>query len=443
LPASDPRKVASPEEGDSDKTKNSKSDFENLPVGSLRFLRSQEALESDLNSRKVTADKERTGESGSLAEVKRAFLQYDFPAYSTGEVQRKFGVDRRAIGHGSLAERAILPALPEQDEFPYSIRITSEVTDSNGSSSMATVCGATLALLDAGVPLKAPIAGVSVGVAIRGDHTSSEEDPYSILLDITGTEDHVRLNSKALSLFEFVSHIALYSLQYGGMDLKVAGTRDGVTAIQLDVKEPLPIDILVQGLNLAKLGRIKLLDAMDIETKRAYGAMMRRKEPKSSAPRVEIIRFDPQRKRDLVGPGGVILRQLEDRYGVSLDLTQEGQCLLFGANPEMVETAKWTIMDLVSDVEEGGVYVGTVIEIKDFGAVIELLRNKEGLLHVSEIVASDGDGNIRSHPGGAAGYVSNHLRIGQKVKVLCTGVDPVQGSIKLSQKKLVEREEFY
>jgi polyribonucleotide nucleotidyltransferase len=174
--------------------------FAQLPVGSLRFLRSQEALESDLNSRKSKADKERTGESGNLAEVKRAFLQYDFPAYSTGDVPKGGGgPDRRSVGHGALAERAILPALPDQHDFPYAIRITSEVTDSNGSSSMASVCGATLALLDAGVPLKEAVAGVSVGLAV-GDALDDSMDPaseknkdYSLLLDITGTEDHVRL----------------------------------------------------------------------------------------------------------------------------------------------------------------------------------------------------------------------------------------------------------
>ena len=176
--------------------------FDKLPIGSLRFLRTQEALESDLNSRKSLADKERTGDSGNLAEVKRAFLQYDFPAYSTGSVPKRGGMDRRSIGHGALAERAVLPVMPEAHVFPYAVRITSEVTDSNGSSSMASVCGATLALRDAGVPLKASVAGVSVGLAVpdkeaikifNDDIKSDDNEKYSLLLDITGTEDHVRL----------------------------------------------------------------------------------------------------------------------------------------------------------------------------------------------------------------------------------------------------------
>jgi polyribonucleotide nucleotidyltransferase len=155
---------------------------------------------------------------------------------------------------------------------------------------------------------------------------------------------------------------------------------------------------------------------------------------KEAAPRVAIVRFDPLRKRDLIGPGGAILRQLEDRFGVSLDLTQEGQCLLYGANREMVAKARSAVMDLVADVEEGEVYEGTVIEIKDFGAIIELLRNKEGLLHVSEL-GNDSD----SHPKGNLGIVGKHLRVGQTIEVLCIGVDPVQGSIRLSRKELLRR----
>lgn len=199
-PLTNPQLLGS--EATTDPTKNTGTDFDNLPVGSLRFLRTQEALESDLNSRKSLADKERTGDSGNLAEVKRAFLQYDFPAYSTGEVPKRGGMDRRSIGHGALAERAILPILPDAHIFPYAIRMTSEVTDSNGSSSMASVCGATLALRDAGVPLKASVAGVSVGLAVcnedildpESDSASSEsssDKKFSLLLDITGTEDHV------------------------------------------------------------------------------------------------------------------------------------------------------------------------------------------------------------------------------------------------------------
>ncbi|KAL7546837.1 hypothetical protein ACHAWF_010167 [Thalassiosira exigua] len=379
-----------------------KGDDENVPVGSLRFLRNQAEMDSDMNTRRVVAGREMTGDSGILSEVKRAFLHYDFPDFSTGVVKSRVGAstNRRAIGHGNLAEKAILPALPHVSDFPYTIRLTSEVTSSNGSSSMASACGASLALLDAGVPLVAPVAGVSVGLA-----PGSEE----LLLDITGTEDH-----------------------YGDMDFKICGTRGGITAMQLDVKRPLPVETVLAALDLAKEGRIAILGAMEKECGDTLPGLNPRAFMKSTAPRIEVIRFDPNRKRDLVGPGGAVLRQLEDRFDVSLDLSQEGRCLIFGPLASVSE-AKHVIMDLVSEVEEGGIYEGTVVEIKDFGAVIELLRNKEGLLHVSEIEDSP-----ERHPGGNVGLVDSHLKVGDKIEVLCTKIDHVQGSIKLSRKKLLE-----
>jgi len=336
-----------------------------------------------------------------LSEVKRAFLHYDFPDFSTGVVKSRVGAsaNRRAIGHGNLAEKAILPALPHLNDFPYTIRLTCEVTSSNGSSSMASACGASLALLDAGVPLVSPVAGVSVGLA-----PGSNE----LLLDITGTEDH-----------------------YGDMDFKICGTYGGITAMQLDVKRPLPVENLLGALDLAKEGRRAILNAMEKECKNTLPGLHPRASMKSTAPRVEVIKFDPNRKRDLIGPGGAVLRQLEDRFNISLDLSQEGRCLIFGSLSS-VSKAKNVIMDLVSDVEEGGVYEGTVIEIKDFGAVVELLRNKEGLLHVSEITDS-----ADRHPGGNIGLVKEHLKVGDKIEVLCTKIDHVQGSIRLSRKKLL------
>jgi len=359
-------------------------------------------MDSDMNSRRVLASREMTGDSGILSEVKSAFLHYDFPDFSTGVVKSRVGAaaNRRAIGHGNLAEKAILPALPHLNDFPYTIRLTCEVTSSNGSSSMASACGASLALLDAGVPLVSPVAGVSVGLA-----PGSNE----LLLDITGTEDH-----------------------YGDMDFKICGTHGGITAMQLDVKRPLEINALLDALDLAKEGRRAILNAMENECKNTLPDLHPRTSMKSTAPRVEVIKFDPNRKRDLIGPGGAVLRQLEDRFDVSLDLSQEGRCLMFGS-PSSVYEAKSVIMDLVCDVEEGGVYEGTVVEIKDFGAVIELLRNKEGLLHVSEITDSQD-----RHPGGNIGLVKEHLAVGDKIEVLCTKIDQVQGSVRLSRKKLLQ-----
>jgi polyribonucleotide nucleotidyltransferase len=378
-----------------------------LPVGSLRYLKTQEYLASDLNSRKVRADREQTGESGTLKERQRAFLQYDFPAFGNGEVQSgPRGTNRREVGHGALAEKAILPVLPSPSNFPYAIRMTSEVTGSNGSSSMASVCGATLALLDAGVPIKAPVAGLSVGLAKRVLNGITE---YQLLVDITGTEDH-----------------------YGLMDAKIAGTYDSVTAIHMDVHEPLPHHIVFDTLRLAKMSRGVLLDEMKSLADQSCDWVMDdfspRAELKPSAPRVEVVRFDPMRKKDLLGPGGTVIRQMEDRFNVSLDLTQEGRCLLFGDDQEMVRKARVAVMDLVSDVEVGETYEGTIIEVRDFGVIVELLRNKEGLCHVSEMASRDA---IKRHPQGAIGLVKSMVRVGQKFEVECIAVDEVMGTISL------------
>eukprot|EP00536_Pseudo-nitzschia_multiseries_P003342 jgi/Psemu1/252552/estExt_Genewise1Plus.C_510053 len=353
----------------------------------------------------VLADREQTGDSGTLKERRRAFLQYDFPAYCTGFIPTgPASASRREIGHGALAEKAILPILPPANEFPYAIRMTSEVTSSNGSSSMASVCGVMLSLLDAGVPIMAPVAGVSVGLV-----KDSTNEKHKLLLDISGTEDH-----------------------YGLMDFKVAGTAEEVTALQLDVKQPISLSIVADALQLAKEGRKAILEEMKIQTfSSSDGAIIDlspRPELKSSAPRSSVVKFDPARKKDLLGPGGVVIRQMEHRFNVSLDLTQEGQCLLFGDDNEMVRKAKAAVMDLVSDVEVGETYEGTIIEIRDFGVIIELLRNKEGLCHVSELADRE---EIRKHPGGTKGLVTNRFSIGQKVDVVCTAVDPVQGTIRL------------
>ena len=309
----------------------------------------------------------------------------------------------------ALAEKAILPVLPSPSDFPYAIRITSEVTGSNGSSSMASVCGATLALLDAGVPLKAPVAGLSIGLAKR----KGDDEKYQLMVDITGTEDH-----------------------YGAMDFKIAGTHDMVTAVHLDVHEPLPHGIVFDALRLAKDSRRVLLEKMETDASKSSGRSIKnlrpRAELKPSAPRVEVVRFDPMRKKDLLGPGGAVIRQMEDRFNVSLDLTQEGQCLLFGEDREMVRKARVAVMDLVSDVEVGEVYEGTVIEIRDFGVIVELLRNKEGLCHVSEMAGRD---KIRSHPKGPMGLINSLVKVGQKIDVECTAVDPVMGTIRVRPAK--------
>lgn len=203
------------------------------------------------------------------------------------------------------------------------------------------------------------------------------------------------------------------------MDFKICGTKDGVTAAQLDVKQELPMNVLVEALDLAKAGRRALLAAMQSCCKESFGGSTHRRFIKDTAPRVEVIRFDPHRKRDLLGPGGVVLRQLEERFGISLDLTKEGTALLYGSNREMVEKAKHCVMDLVADVIVGETYLGRVIEIKDFGAIVELLRNKEGLLHISELEDTLDGQNARNHLGGNNGFVSHHLKVGDSIEVVC------------------------
>jgi len=346
------------------------------------------------------------------------------------------------VGHGALAERAILPVLPSRDALPYAIRLTSEVTSSNGSSSMATVSGCALALLDAGVDLPGgPVAGVSVGLA--------PGDDGCLLLDITGTEvrDEKRIYiGPAFVILTFVGPLSRCSFlsrtvfsgslrSYGtpefrqfvcfdstdsscspsptSQDFKVAGTADEVTAFQLDVKRPLPLTILPKALDLAREGRVAILRAMEAECEDSLGGLRPRGTMKSRH-RMAVIKFDPNRRRDLIGPGGSVLRQLEDRFLVELDLTQEGRCLLYGETSS-VERAKGVIQDLVCDVEPGEEYRGTIIEVKDFGLVVEILRNKEGLLHISEMKGSD-------------------FRIGDTIEVVATKVDNASNKIRLSLK---------
>lgn len=241
-------------------------------------------------------------------QVQQTFLHYDFPSFATGEAvgTKRSSANRRAIGHGSLAEKAILPALPPVSQFPYSLRITSEVTSSNGSSSMATTSGATLALLDAGVRILAPIAGVSIGLVVDEGHyctveeeldSFSDHQNYALMVDLTGTEDY-----------------------YGEMDFKIAGSPHGITAMQLDVKYPggVPIDVISEAMTAAKEGREEIFDAMSDSNRGGIADLLPRPGLKATAPRVEVIRFDPARKRDLIGPGGAILKQLESQYGVAL-----------------------------------------------------------------------------------------------------------------------------
>ncbi|CAN0041379.1 unnamed protein product [Discosporangium mesarthrocarpum] len=323
--------------------------------------------------------KSNTGLQGSL------YLHYDFPPYAVNEIG-KLGTNRRMVGHGNLAERALLPTIPDVQEFPYTMRVTSEVTMSNGSSSMATACSASLALMDAGVPVKEPVGGMSVGLmTLDAPATGKSIGEHVLLTDIVGTEDH-----------------------YGDMDFKVAGTPSGVTAMQLDVKLEggIPLSVLETALVKAEHGRKKVLMAMSKAIKCPAP------ELKPRAPRCEIVQFEPDRKKDIVGFQGQMLRKIEDTYGVHVDLSEEGQAVLFGENSENVTAAKREVQDLVQDLREGEVLTGKVVEVQHYGCEVELLRNQTGLLHVSHMT--------KSRPAPPAPEL---VEVGAMLKVRVTTVD--------------------
>lgn len=322
-------------------------------------------------------------------ETKRYLHHYYFPPFSTGETGRIGSPNRREIGHSALAERALLPMIPSEEEFPYAIRLVTEVLSSNGSTSMAAVCGSALALMDAGVPIKAPVSGIAMGLF-------KNKENIKILTDITGLED-----------------------QSGDMDFKVAGTKNGITALQMDVKvkEGLSHEILKEALSSAKSARLFVLERM-LEV---LGGT--RKELSAYAPKVVSLKIDQEKIGDVIGPGGRVIRSIIESTQTAIDVSDDGTVLISSTDAGKVETAKKLIEDLVREVKAGEEYEGEVKRVMDFGAFVEVLPGKEGLLHVSEI----------SHE-----YVDKPekiFRVGQKVRVKVIGVDE-RGRINLSKKVL-------
>jgi polyribonucleotide nucleotidyltransferase len=326
-------------------------------------------------------------------EVKRRFmLSYNFPPFSVGETGRIGSPGRREIGHGALARRAIEPMLPAEDQWPYIVRIVSDITESNGSSSMASVCGGTLALMDAGVPLKSPVAGVAMGLVIEGNR-------YAILTDIAGAEDH-----------------------YGDMDFKVAGTRDGITALQMDIKVTgINSQILADALQQARTGRLYILDKMEA----AISAP--REEISRYAPRIITIQIPVDKIRDVIGPGGKVIRGLVDKTGCKIDVEDSGRINIASSNLEAAQAAVDAIQAIAAVPEAGKTYLGTVQRITDFGAFVEILPGTDGLLHVSEIA----DYRVRD--------VRDELHEGQQLLVKVINVDP-SGKVRLSRKAVLEDE---
>ena len=330
--------------------------------------------------------------------TKRYMHQYNFPGYCTGEAKTSRGPGRREIGHGALAERALLPVIPSEEEFPYAIRVVSEVLSSNGSSSMASTCGACLALMDAGVPIKKPVSGIAMGLieGINEDGTSR----YAILSDIQGMEDFL-----------------------GDMDFKVTGTPDGVTALQMDIKvHGLSREILEQALNQAKEGRAHILENMLEELPEP------RKELSPYAPRVIFMRVDPDKVRLVIGPGGKTVNRIVEETGVKIDISDDdvGKICIYSEDMAGAEAAKREIELITKDVEVGEVYTGTVKRIMNFGAFIEILPGKEGLLHISKMA------NHRVEK------VEDVMNIGDKVEVKVTEIDN-QNRINLVRKDLNRR----
>jgi polyribonucleotide nucleotidyltransferase len=317
---------------------------------------------------------------------KSFMLHYNFPPFSTGEVSPLRSPSRREIGHGALAERAILPVLPSSETFPYTIRIVSEVLESNGSSSMATVCGSSLSLMDAGVPVKAPVAGIAMGLILEGGESA-------VLSDILGDEDHL-----------------------GDMDFKVAGTSEGVTAIQMDIKiRGISKEIMRKVLEQAREGRIHILGKM------AETISEPRKDLSRHAPRIVSLQVKQEKIRDVIGPGGKNIRAIVDQTGVKVDVEDSGLVKLASPNYEAIEKAIYMIKRLTQEVEVGALYNGKVVRILGFGAIVELFPGTDGLVHISQLA----EGHVKE--------VSDVLKEGDEVLVKVIDIDP-QGRIRLSRK---------
>ena len=340
-----------------------------------------------------TADDKQKVEMVDGEIFRRFMLHYNFPPFSVGEVKFLRGPGRREIGHGNLAERSLLPVVPDEEKFPYTVRVVSDILESNGSSSMASVCGATLAMMDAGVPLEAPVAGVAMGLIL--DETTGR---HAILSDIAGAEDH-----------------------YGDMDFKVAGTSNGITALQMDIKVGgITADIMQQALDQARAGRLHILDRMRTTLD----------DPRSSisafAPRIVSIQIPVDKIRDVIGPGGKTIRSIIERTGVKIDVEDNGRVNVASSDDASAQKAISIIEELTATPELNKSYLGTVQRITDFGAFVEVLPGVDGLLHISEIA------HYRVKE------VRDEMQEGEKVLVKVINVDP-SGKIRLSRKVLLDK----
>ncbi len=321
---------------------------------------------------------------------KTFMLHYNFPPFSVGEVRFLRGPGRREIGHGVLAERALTPMLPDQTEFPYTVRVVSDILESNGSSSMATVCGGSMALQDAGVPVKAPVAGIAMGLVKDGDQ-------YAILSDIAGAEDH-----------------------YGDMDFKVAGSAKGITALQMDIKiAGVNREIMSEALQQARQGRLAILETMASTIDQPRSGLS------AYAPRILTIQINPDKIGGVIGPGGKIIRGMCEEYGVKIDIEDDGTVQIFSADESSAQRAIDHVKELTASAEKGQTYLGKVVKVLDFGAFVEILPGTEGLLHISQIA------NRRVED------IHSEVKRGDKILVKVLDID-AQNKIRLSRKAVLE-----
>ena len=338
-----------------------------------------------------TADDQQKVETVDGDGYKRFMLHYNFPPFSVGEVAFLRGPGRREVGHGALAERALTPVVPGEDKFPYTVRVVSDILESNGSSSMASVCGGTMAMMDAGVPLAAPVAGIAMGLIM-----DEETGKHAVLSDIAGAEDH-----------------------YGDMDFKVAGTAKGITALQMDIKVGgITADVMREALHQARTGRLFILEKM------AETLATHRGNISTFAPRIITIKIPVDKIRDVIGPGGKMIRSIIDRTGVKIDVEDDGRVNVASADEASARKAIGMIQELTATPELNKTYMGKVQRITDFGAFVEIMPGTDGLLHVSEIA------NHRVKD------VRDELKEGEQLLVKVINIDPT-GKIRLSRKALL------
>ena len=364
--------------------------------GSALFTRGQTQVLSVATLGMIS--EEQTLDGIDTEESKRYMHHYNFPSYSVGEARPSRGPGRREIGHGALAEKALVPVIPSKEEFPYAIRVVSEVLSSNGSTSQASICGSTLALMDAGVPIKRPVAGISTGLVTSPDN----DEDYVMLTDIQGVEDF-----------------------FGDMDFKVGGTKKGITAIQVDIKcDGLTYDIIKEAFERTEKARNYILDNIMLPV-----ISKPREEVSKYAPRIVTTTINPDKIKDVIGPGGKMINKIIDEAGVKIDIEEDGQVFIYSTDSEKAKQALEMVEDIAREIEVGGIYYGEVVRIMNFGAFVDLgCGGKEGLLHISKISKK----RIKN--------VEDVLHVGDKVTVKVIEIDD-QGRINLSMKDLEEEKE--